>query len=539
MGIDIGRRWIGISFVTAAVLAQAGVAAAAPAWCPAPGKLVQGNPESLRNSRGVFSVGDAVLATVYLSCMDPKQLTPADRQLGDTSRAQLTQQLNMTDADWADAAAWTQNSVRSQVVALDVSMLDGKAPWSKADPVEQYAVAQHGMISAGRMPGVVDAAYVVDALGPNLSQSGRLGYVRTCMQSDKPIVWAMCQADLAALDAGKLNDELHADKTHDGYARMTIRLAYDAVHQHAAERADAIKKLIAKDPGYAKLFDIATAQRTAWDARWKAQPDLVTLAAAMDDALVTNSRSASAGCHDKTWDALAKVIATLPAKSFATPRTSTAETYFYWQDVEQHVIGTLLADPTAFLAVQAYANCRAADPGSKPDPLVARFDPRLKRYPGQRGPRTGTQTAIVLANIQFDDRGIKLDEPLFQREWLDASTQVGGGADGVIAALKPADKLTTVEFQQKLVSYVVDANCKQTNRIHSIRGDGSLEYEVDCNGTKTITVDKKPTPQKLNSRYAGALKVGMPVVIEGNYVLAAWPAPGTTTPSVVLGVPVK
>ena len=131
MGIDIGRRWIGISFVTAAVLAQAGVAAAAPAWCPAPGKLVQGNPESLRNSRGVFSVGDAVLATVYLSCMDPKQLTPADRQLGDTSRAQLTQQLNMTDADWADAAAWTQNSVRSQVVALS-------HPQSLSAPVALY-----------------------------------------------------------------------------------------------------------------------------------------------------------------------------------------------------------------------------------------------------------------------------------------------------------------------------------------------------------------------------------------------------------------
>jgi hypothetical protein len=535
MGNPCGRRLV---IVVVSLLALAGTAAARPAWCPAAGKLVQGNSDYLKHERKPGdTLNDAVTATVYLNCEDPGHMMAEDRALAAPALAKLTQALAMTDADWADAAVWTQYPTRSTQVALEVPAIDTKTPWSKLDPVEQYATVQHGMIAASHMPGAIDASYVADALGPTLSQSGRLAYARACLSSDKPIVWAMCQADLDALDATKLYAELHADKAHDGYARMTIRLAYDALVQRTAERADQIKKLIAKDAGYKKLFDIATAQRASWDAIWKAQPDLVALALAMDDAIVTNSRAASAGCHDKTWNALATVIATLPAKSFATKRKSSDETYFYYQDVEQRVIGTLLADPVGFLAVETYATCRVAEPGTPPDPLVARFDARLKRYPGQRGPRTGTQTAIELANIQFDDRSVKLDEPLVQREWFDASDQ-GGGIDAVVASVKVDGKIATITFQQKLVSETVDTNCTQTNRIHSIRADGSLEYEVDCKGSKTITVDRKPQPKKVGARYVPAIKAGMPVVIEGNVIMAAWPAPGTPTPSVVLGVPV-
>ncbi len=515
---------------------------AGPGWCPTKDKLVQGGKgDTLRAfEKGERSAGDAVEAVVYLTCENPSYVEPEDRKLADSFRVKLSDRLGMTDADWADAADWTHGEASSRV-NLELAATNKKAAWSSLDPVEQYATVQRPSLMAANQYGTADPAYAADALGPKLSQAGRLAYVRECLRSDKPIAWAMCNADIDAIDGKALFAELHADKAHDGYARMTIRLAYDWVREHAPKRAAEIKKLVAKDPAFGKLFEIAAAQRKAWDARWKNNADMVALAAAMDDALVTNSRRAAEGCHDKTWEALKKAIAKLPAKAFATPRKSSDETYFYNEDVEQKVIGSLLSDPDAYLASEAFAVCESVDrePHSNGDPLAGKMYDRLERWPGHRGPRSSTFSAIVLANIQFDDRDTQLDHPDFERFWFRQSGGGAGGVDGVVESVKPADKMVTVSFQQKLRKETVDTGCTQSNRIHSIRPNGSLEYEVNCTGSKTITVDARPSPQKVKARYTQGLKPGMPVVIENDIVLAAWAKPGTATPSIVLGVPVK
>lgn len=529
--------------VIAATLAIGASASANPAWCPTPDKLGRlGDVTTITDAKRLNApLGSVVGAVVHISCAAPNDLVgePRARDIAQQAYAKINDRLQMTDADWQDVAVWALASPADQG-QLNLSPKDSKALWSTLDPIEQYATMLRPMMYGVHSNAAPDAAYVADAFGSSISQLGRVAYASVCLASTKPVEWAMCQGDLDALDAKQVAAELHADKAHDGYARMTIRLTFDKVITQAAQRAEDVKKLVAKDATYGKLFEIASAQRHDWDTRWKANGPALAVAQQLDDSMSSGSSKAAEGCHDKTWSALASTIGGVPAASFATRRVKD-KSYEFVDDVVATVVGAILTNADSYLAVSAYVACRDLKDAKDNDSLVKAFEIPLARFPGMRGPRTSTQSEILTAKLKLDDRTAKLDFPDYQRLWDARGTgDTSARADGTVLSVKPDDaKHSTITFDQKLDKEVVDTGCTQSNHIHSIRADGSLEYEVNCTGTKTVTVDVRPKPAKVLLRYTSGLSAGMPVAVYGNAVFAAWQSAKSKSPSRVLGVDVK
>ena len=348
----------------------------------------------------------------------------------------------------------------------------------------------------------------------------------------------MCQGDIDALDFAKLDAELRADKTHAGAARIAVRLAaYDfkpELKKHAAE----VAKQKAKDATWGKLFAIAAQERKDWDTRYRDKAELVALAGAMDDAIVTGSRKASAGCNDKTFEQLGKTVRALPAKAFLSHHKKGDkgdEEALYGDEVIETVVSTIIGDPDAFLAANAYMLCHIAE--DTKDIVAINLAPRISRWAGFRGPRTGAMSRMILAALEFDDRSTKLDYPDLQRFWI-GDAREAGQIIGVVASLKPKGDKVTVAYAQKLVKVIYDTGCTN-GRLHSIRSDGSLEYELNCTGSVTETVDRRPPPEDIDARYAKDLRPGMESVIRQHALFVAWPKEGATIPVLVLGQPVK
>src|SRR5262249_10139424 len=157
----------------------------------------------------------------------------------------------------------------------------------------------------------------------------------------------------------------------------------------------------------AKLLDIAAATRREWQDLSRSDAQLIDLAAAMDDARATSSRKAFSGCEERTWSAWKAAVARIPAKKFEG-----------MHDDRQHAVsfvdaamGPIVGEPRAYLASVALSTCMSVgqESNAKRDMLVRLLGDALRRWPGFRGPRTATQTAILGAGIGFDDRDAKLE----------------------------------------------------------------------------------------------------------------------------------
>nr|HEX4312657.1 hypothetical protein [Kofleriaceae bacterium] len=522
----------------AVVVAASGVASAdTPAWCKVDGRLEQGFADQLKDPNR--DMGDQVVAVAYMKC-NPQYVNKADQAVADDGYKRISQELGMTDADWADAAMYSTTNAGFRR-GNGLSQKDSKAKWSELDPIDQFATIQHPTVVTPGLMGTTDPAYATDAFGSKLSATGRVAMAYRCLSEggdDKPVWWAMCQGDLDQLDWAKFNDELHADKNHTGDVRMLIRVVGHDVRQMLPARKKAIADLVAKDKEYQKLFDIAAKERATWDKRWKDRSDLIDVAVSMDDALVSQSRRATDGCHDKTWNLVTGQIKKTAAKAFLTHRKPNAE-YDFPEDSVNNAIGALMVDPETYLAMSSYVMCETIDEkDNKLDQLAGRFGARFERWPGYRGPRTATQSDIMLANIVLDDRNAHLDQPDFQRYWFKNGGEAGG-TDWTVATVKVDGDTAKITFTAKPIKETVDTGCTQSNRVHSIRSDGSLEYEVNCTGSKVVTYDHKPDPVTVKARYVTGVKAGTMVVVAKDVVWAVYPKESAALPSYILGQPVK
>jgi hypothetical protein len=410
-----------------------------------------------------------------------------------------------------------------------LSPKDQKQAWSTTDAVDQYLTLNYDIARH------YDGNYIADAFGSKLSQAGRLAYInKICMSSNaKEVQWAVCQPDLDAFDFKKLVEELRADKKHSGYERFLIRLAgYQLLPEKLKERAPEIKAARAKDPAYEKMFQLAADARKQWDGVWKSETATLELVTQMDEARVTNSRKAFAGCEDKTWAAFKAALATMPAKKFGTVERD--EHLIHYRN---DLFGVIGAEPRPYLAAVAFYICGAN--AEKPDPIVRTIGGAFARWPGHRGPRTSAHTAILTAGLELDDRSARIDYPEVRREWLEQNGGSSGGGEGTISAVKPQGDKVRIEFAAKLEKQEQCLQSKYTNRIVQIRGDGSLVYQLNCLKWGVVTHDRRSGPQTVKARYAQGLKPGMGVYIVEDAVIAAWAKPGSKDPSIVAGAPVK
>lgn len=537
------RIWV---LSAALVAAGSGRAAAdVPAWCKGAGdakidfNITNGNGEFKYNSaadddKDIDALSDIVGA---LCTPGPENYTKgADAKKFhaqvEAARARWTKRFEMSDEDWADAAAWSASGIgdrRGLSFHADLQ----KKPWSSFGPVEQFAGVTRGAGMSG--DAMLDHVYFADALGAKITQAGRLGYIVDCLGSNAGAVeWAMCQGDIDAFDLKALGAELRA-APGDGFSKMTIRIiGEDYAHQRIPAHAAKVKELIAKDPAYGKLFEVAAKARKEWDARWKTDAQLIDLISQLDDAHATNSRRAFEGCDETTWKAWQTAVAAIPAKTYTGMHDKLEDGVFMYPDA----MAAILANPEGYLAGAAMALCHQGEPTS--DALVRLVSGALMRWPGHRGPRGSAEVAMMKADVVLDDCDARLDFPGVHRDWFGGSggSHSGGGA-GSVSKIKITGKKVHVEFAGVPVK---EDHCTKevvTHRIERIEDNGTVLYERNCLSSKVVTVTHTPSPTDADIRYAAVLKPGMVATIMEGVLLVAWPSNGAKLPSILFGVPIK
>ena len=116
----------------------------------------------------------------------------------------------------------------------------------------------------------------------------------------------------------------------------------------------------------------------------------------MDDARATNSRKAFAGCEDKTWAAWKAAMATVPAKKFEGMHDDREN----GKSFVDTAMGPIISNPSVYLASVAMHHLHDRRAGARTrthDILIRLLGDAMQRWPGYRGPRTATQTAIMTA----------------------------------------------------------------------------------------------------------------------------------------------
>jgi hypothetical protein len=493
-----------------------GVAHADAPWCATPG--AGDLPHGARDLASE-DVGEAIQTVVGATCR-PEGIPVRDIA---AARARWTQRLEMTDADWRDAAEWAVYRAHNP----DVSpRIEPKQAWSTLDPVEQF----WRLDSLAHGGSGLEGYYVADALGSKLTELGRVGFIDRCLDNNNIVDAAICAGDIAALDVKQASADIRASK-RTPIERFSARVRMYEIAKRLPEQAAKLKQALGKDAAYARVFDIANAARKGYGPK----PALVELAAAMDDARVTNSRKAFDGCSERAWQAWRSAVSAIPAKRFANMRDPDYEHGKDMTPLASKVLGSVVGDPDGYLAAIALYTCEAGD---KRVGLVRQLGETLARWPGYRGPRTAAISAFLGAGIELDDRNATLAIPEVRRDWFERS---GGGSNeaGTVKTVKRNGDTATIEFATKTQKIERCVIWHTTKRIVAIRGDGALVYEEICDSYGAVTLDKTPAPATVRVRYVDGLKPGMFASIEEDAVAAAWAKPGDKMPAIVFGAPVK
>jgi len=503
-----------------ALVAHTATALAAPSWCKG------GDEKPSYDFTSLFTETDANRALdelVAASCYPESDVASMGKQITAT-RAAWSKRLGLTEADWSDVSEWShlQRHLKGDP---KIAVRDRQAAWSAYSPIDQY-----GALSTADI-GSVDAAYLADAFGMKLTQLGRLGYVAQCLSAkDAPATWAMCAADVTALDHAKLAAEIRADTTHSAGDRMTARIvAYETIALRPKHLADT-KALQAKDPAYAKMWTLADAARQEWS---KADTQLIAIAEELDAARVTGSRKASAGCIAKTWDAWKTTVAAIPAKKLATIQGRPGDEFI------TQLVAMVVAEQNGYLAAFTLNACATLE--SKEDLLTRTIGYSTTRWPGFRGPRTAAHTAILTAGLQLDDRSATIEFPEVNRDWIKGDGGVSTSGLGAIESVKidAAKDRATVTFAKQKVTQNRCTKGHYTNRINQIMPDGTFHYYYVCDTEITETIEVAPSPPlPVGTRYVSGIKPGMTVSVVDDIAVVAYPK-GKTTPAIVTGVEVK
>ncbi len=513
-------RTTGIRVVSAmgAFCAAMGSAAASPPdWCKGATEKLTASERDLKDLPGNADAEDAVETIVAQSCFPDADYAQYNKNV-DAALLEWSRRLEMTDADWVDAASYTQ-TLRVGHGRPSITRPEDKKAWTTLSPVDQFARIPDSGMGMSNSGSISDATYLVDALGDHLAMAGRLAYIQVCMRSENPVMWAMCQPDIDAFDRKKVAAELRSDTSHEAYDRMLVRFASYQASLALPKHADKVKKLRASDSGYEQMFKVAAA---AWKDFGGVDAKLLQLMTEIDDARVTKSRKASAGCVDRTWAVWKSVVEKIPAKSFGALASEDASEKFWFLP---RALGLIVATPNGYLASLAHNLCTGLE--DKQDYLTRELGSAVKYLPGFRGPRNAAHSALRLQTITLDDRDARIEYPELNRPWIQTGGGSSGGGMGEIAKVTASGDTTKIEFARVKTKQQDCVRGHRTNRVTRITSDGSLEYEYICQAWKTVVIDEPPfAPQTVSSRYATGLKKKMFVTVIENVVVVAYPKNG-------------
>jgi hypothetical protein len=506
-------------------------ASAAPGWCSGWKKGFgqgHGSVKELQEGEDARYVIPELMAA---SCGPEGEYAGKQKDI-EAIRAKWAKKLAMNEADWGEGVAY--GALENWQKGSGVRLKDPKKAWSKLDPIDQFFALSDNYGSSGHISN--DKDYFVDAIDGKLTALGRAGYVFTCLEHpswEKPVNWAMCADDIAKLDWDKVRAEMAATTSYEPEVKLQLRLKFLEIQQKLPEHLAKVKAIIAKDPGYAKIFEIADKTRKQWAAGGVVDAPVLELALQMDDARITNSRSAFTGCEDKTWPVWRKAVGTISAKQYEGIRDDRENGVSFLHGA----FGPIINNPNAYVASVAYVICMGVGGDrDKADVLTRELASAMERWPGFRGPRNAIQTAVMAAGIVLDDRDAKIDYGEVTRGWTVSGGSHGGGGIGVVATVKPSGKKATVAFKKETAKENRCTSSKMTNRISQIMSNGTIVYYHNCLKWEMVTVDKTSSDQTVSAKYLEGVKPGVRLTNIEDVVVATWPSPNAKYPSTVFGV---
>jgi hypothetical protein len=507
-------------------------ASATPAWCNAIGKAnLERPPQNKEPALQRESMGRALYHIVLNTCMPDEDAKRVAADI-EAARQHWSAQLQMTDADWADAADYAANTKTqfgSDFIGVFLGTPDQRFAYSTLSPIQQFIAITNGM---NRMAAssYSDSHYLVDALGANVTETGRFAHVLKCIRGETAIELALCDGDVKLLDRKKVLDEVRADNA-PGAHKMKIRMLLATLDERLVKYEASVKKWRDKDPAYGQMFDIAGKTRGEWDQLWSTDGALFELALAMDDARETRSKKALDGCAAKTRPAWKQAVSAIPASKFVGFRMETG--YSWIEDALAVVVGT----PRGYLAGAALFTCFKAD--ASKDHFLNTLGSVLAAGPGLRGPRLASHVAIRRAQLSLDEQGAAIEFPrVGQGDRFEGYAQSGYFAT-VAKISKPDDKgMVTIAFATKLEKQEQCLESRPAKQVARILSNGTLVYDRDCLKWGTVAIDRTPEDQVVKAEYLAGLKPGMNAYVGGGAVMAVFPK-GKKTPSAIAGVPVK
>jgi hypothetical protein len=522
---------VGAASLVASLAATGAAAAEVPAWC----KDASVEAPSLQDLSS-SDVSTVIKTFVGAQCA-PTAETESHRAEIERARQAWSKRLGMSEADWADAAQYASPHSGAEATVASKTL-------ATASPLDQYAIiaGAGSRNSSSRF----DAMYAADMFDAKLSEVGRYGFLKTtCFDAamstardpdglnGAEATWAICQPDFDRFDLAKFYSELRSDTSHSGVVKMRLRIeAYEfpkLIKEHAAD----VAKALAHDDATKKLFEIAAKARTEWTSTAGRHTQLLELVLAMESATLAESRKQLEGCGEKTEAALIEAVAEIPAKEFAGLHDDRSDPH---NGVATGAAVVLMRSPTVGLAAIALTLC---DPRSPTAGLLLNM---LHYAPGIRGPRNAAIGKIASAKITYDNLKAKLTlvsaKPYGDR--YPDGTFSAASAGGVVKSVKrEGDKLTvTVEnTATKVANECIKSH--RTNRVSSIRPDGSVVYEQHCDKSGTVVHDNTWAPFKVRAKFAPWLTPGVLFSASDEDVIAVWPNKTAKNPSIVLGAKLR
>jgi hypothetical protein len=488
-----------------------------PAWCNVEGVTYDGY-----NPRDAVKEKDPRNAVAYLvdHLCGPNDETKQMYKEIQAAAKKWSATLDMTDADWKDAVDWAvqmQSKRNSQDLFLD---FDSRS-LSSLDAVEQWAFFQRN-----------NSIYYADALGPKLTDLGRMGLADNCVRTDAVGTRAICSPDVAAFDVKKISAEIRTATKRSGYERMIARFRAFEMVELVKEYNKKNDELMAKDEAYKKLFAIAPPEHTAWSSVYSS--DVFALALKMEDARLSNSRKAFDGCDDTTLAAWKAAIGKLPASTFEgiveDPGVKT------WR---QLALAVALDDRDVYLASVALVTCRNRD--RKPDRLAAEIGSILMWHPGHRGPRTQSFFAMMNSGIEPDNRSERIEYPTSNRDFFPNYSSADGGAwgRGEVGKIKKDGDKATITFAAEWAEQNRCTKSKETNKFGGWDTAGRPYYRTICLKWTTEKVNRANDPAAVSQDSMTGVKKGTYVIVDDGAVTAAFAKKDAKQPIAAFGVALK
>lgn len=516
--------------VVGLVVAQYSIASAGmPAWCK--GEDFKGR--SFTVLRRGESYESTIRDVVEAACTSDPAVEPM-REATEKLRLEVGKELVMNDADWSDAVLYVKERDKSgERIKISTTNL------SALTPIDQYVVLKAGFNEAGIDSS--DAFYRADAIDDKLTETGRLGFLESCLdipggpgRDDRKVIdWAVCAEDAQKLDLKKLAEEVRSDTAHEARERMRIHLRIPGIMQGLAKVAQARDALFKADEAYKAVFEVAQKGRDEWRKTVGTHTELLALVQSTESAHWFHSRKQFAGCEEKTQKALADAASKIPAKLL---KNLFDERYDPFHGFAQKAAPILVDQAEFNLAATAYALCQ-------PQTGIGQYlGGALYATPGLRGPRTAALTAIFHQVFVLDDTTLKQVETprVGPRPYKAGSSSSLGG---VLKSFSPAGAerkgKKIANLQQTLIKQEECVKSHSTGRIARVTSNGDVQYEQVCDKVAVVTHDHTWDPFAVSERSAQWVKPGQlfsTVGANGEMeVIAVWSSKTAKQPSLLLG----